>query len=91
MIIFFLSVSMSCTNTNTTNENNGAQTNIPTISYTVVASYPHDISSFTQGLVFYNGKLLESTGNYGKSKLLLTDIKTGKALKTLNLDSVYFG
>ncbi|HVE62154.1 MAG TPA: glutaminyl-peptide cyclotransferase [Chitinophagaceae bacterium] len=91
VIIYFLSVSISCTNTNTANENNGAQTNIPSISYTVIASYPHDTSSFTQGLVFYNGKLLESTGNYGKSKLLLTDIKTGKALKTLNLDSMYFG
>ncbi len=82
---------MSCTNTDTPNDNAIIQTNVAPIAYTVIASYPHDTSSFTQGLVFYNGQLLESTGNYGKSKLLLTDIKSGKALKQVKLDSMYFG
>ncbi len=82
---------MSCTNTDTPNDNDIIQTNVAPIAYTVIASYPHDTSSFTQGLVFYNGQLLESTGNYGKSKLLLTDIKSGKVLKQVKLDSMYFG
>ena len=43
-------------------------------------TYPHNPSSFTQGLFFYDGKMYESTGRYGKSKLYRdVDIKTGKA------------
>ncbi len=90
IFLFFLLFSISCTNTDTPNDNN-TQSNVAPISYTVIASYPHDTSSFTQGLVFYNGQLLESTGNYGKSKVLITDIKSGKALKQIKLDSMYFG
>jgi hypothetical protein len=35
----------------------------------VVASYPHDVQAFTQGLLFHEGFLYESTGGYGKSSL----------------------
>ncbi len=89
--LFFLWIIISCTNTDSNNETDDTKSNVPNINYTVIASYPHDTSSFTQGLVFYNGQLFESTGNYGKSKLLVTDIKSGKALKQVKLDSMYFG
>ena len=88
--VFLLLFSISCTNTDTPNDIN-TSTNVASIGYTVITSYPHDTSSFTQGLVFYNGQLLESTGNHGKSKILVTDIKSGKALKQISLDSMYFG
>jgi glutaminyl-peptide cyclotransferase len=61
------------------------------ISYSVVNTYPHDTSSFTEGLLFYKGELYESTGNYGKSKLLKVDLKTGKPLKSIALDDKTFG
>ena len=61
------------------------------ISFSIISSYPHDTSSFTEGLLIYNGDLYESTGNYGKSKLLKVDLKTGNALKSLPLDKQYFG
>jgi glutamine cyclotransferase len=57
----------------------------------VAATYPHDTSSYTQGLEFYNGVLLEGTGNYGKSKLMQTDLQTGKVIKSIALDSAIFG
>lgn len=60
-------------------------------SYTILNSYPHDTSSFTQGLEFFNDTLLEGTGLKGQSKLLKTDYKTGKILKSLSLDAQYFG
>jgi glutamine cyclotransferase len=88
--VFLLLFSISCTNTDTPNDIN-TSTNVASIGYMVITSYPHDTSSFTQGLVFYNGQLLESTGNHGKSKILVTDIKSGKALKQISLDSMYFG
>lgn len=61
------------------------------LKYTIVNTYPHDINSYTQGLQFYEGVLYEGTGQYGKSKLVRTDYKTGKADLSANLDPKYFG
>lgn len=61
------------------------------ISYSIINTYPHDTGSFTEGILFYKGELYESTGNYGSSKLLKTDLKTGKAIKSIKLDDKYFG
>ena len=63
----------------------------PMLTYTVAATYPHDTSSYTQGLEFFNGQLFEGTGNYGFSKLLQVDLKTGKASKQLSLHPKLFG
>lgn len=59
--------------------------------YTILNEYPHDITSYTQGLEFYNGKLYESTGQHKESKLREVDYKTGKVLKNINLADAYFG
>jgi glutaminyl-peptide cyclotransferase len=61
------------------------------ISYSILRTYPHDTSSFTQGLVVYNGSLYEGTGEYGHSRLLRTDLATGKAEQQVSLDKKYFG
>jgi glutamine cyclotransferase len=53
--------------------------------------YPHDTSSYTQGLVVYKGEMYEGTGNYGRSKLRKVDITTGKMLREIKLDDKYFG
>src|SRR5690606_27125958 len=60
-------------------------------SYKILNEYPHDITSYTQGLEFYNGSLYESTGQYGESKLRKLDYKTGEVLKNIDLDKAYFG
>lgn len=59
--------------------------------YKIVNEYPHDITSYTQGLEFYNDELYESTGQYGESKLRKVDYKTGNVLKNVNLANQYFG
>lgn len=84
---------MSCNGSNDDVQNTtpAAPSNVAALSYTVAAVFPHDTSHFTQGLVFYKGQLLEGTGNYGKSKLLQTNLKTGKAVKEVALDKQYFG
>lgn len=61
------------------------------MSYSIVATYPHDTSSFTEGLLFYKGELYEGTGNKGTSKLMKVDLTTGKILKSINVDKNYFG
>ena len=60
-------------------------------SYEIVNTFPHDITSYTQGLEFYNGELYESTGQLGESKLRKLDFKNGKVLKNLNLADAFFG
>jgi glutamine cyclotransferase len=61
------------------------------LTYTILNTYPHDINSYTEGLEFYKDTLYESAGQYGKSRLLKTDYKTGKILKSLKLEDKYFG
>jgi glutaminyl-peptide cyclotransferase len=61
------------------------------LKFEVVNIYNHDTTSFTEGLEFYKGVLLEGTGLNGKSKLLKTDYKTGKIDKKIDLDKQYFG
>jgi Glutamine cyclotransferase len=60
-------------------------------TYTVVKTYPHDTSAFTEGLVYSNGSLYESTGEYGNSSLRRVDLETGRVLQEYNLSSEYFG
>ena len=56
----------------------------------VVAEYPHDTDSYTQGLFFNEGHLYESTGQHGKSTFRKVDLMTGSALKRLDFDKKYF-
>lgn len=63
----------------------------PLIGYRVVASYPHDPSAFTQGLIFIDGKLYESTGNYGRSSLRRVDLETGRVEQEIRLAPNLFG
>jgi glutamine cyclotransferase len=62
-----------------------------TLSYTVVKTFPHDTSAYTEGLSFVDGKLLESTGEKGASKLKYVDLNTGKTLQQTQLAPEYFG
>lgn len=61
------------------------------LSYKVIKSFPHDTSAYTEGLSFVDGKLLESTGEKGKSKLKYVALETGKTIKSANLSPEYFG
>jgi len=61
------------------------------LNYKIVNTYPHDTSSFTEGLEFFRDTLFEGTGLRGFSKLLKTDFKTGKIYKSLKLEDQNFG
>ncbi|MFQ3341037.1 MAG: glutamine cyclotransferase [Flavobacteriaceae bacterium] len=60
-------------------------------TYTVLNSYPHDISSYTQGLEFDGDLLYESTGLNGQSTLRTVEFDSGKVIKNKLLDKSYFG
>lgn len=58
--------------------------------YKVLNVFPHDTSSYTQGLEYHNGKFLESTGEYGSSTLRWVALESGKALQKIDIDKKYF-
>ncbi len=62
----------------------------PRHGYEVVAVHPHDPAAFTQGLVFRNGQLLESTGRY-PSTVRRVRLEDGEVLVRRDLDLAYFG
>ena len=64
---------------------------IPIYGYVVKQSYPHDPQAFTQGLVFKDGVLFESTGLNGHSSIRKVQLETGKVLQKQDIDSAHFG
>lgn len=60
-------------------------------TYRVVHTYPHDSHAFTQGLIYLNGRLYESTGIQGRSSLREEDLETGRILRYQTVPSRYFG
>lgn len=61
------------------------------LGYKVVNSFPHDTSSYTQGLSYVDGTILESTGRKGSSQLRYVDLISGKAKQQVRLEPQYFG
>ena len=59
--------------------------------YEVVNTYPHEITAFTQGLIYRDGDLWEGTGKNGLSRLARIDLETGELQQNVPLASRYFG
>jgi glutaminyl-peptide cyclotransferase len=59
--------------------------------YRVVNVYPHDPDAYTQGLIFRDGFLYESTGLNGRSTLRKVELETGRIVQQHRLDPAYFG
>ena len=105
-LLFFLTVSLGAPGCRSESGTNKASTNVPantnasatpaaaervkTYGYEVVNFWPHDREAFTQGLVFNDGALLESTGQQGFSTLRRVELKTGKVLKKIDVPRQYF-
>jgi glutaminyl-peptide cyclotransferase len=68
-----------------------ASEEIPVLSYTLVKAWPHDRGAFTEGLVFWDGMLIESTGLNGHSTLRKVDLESGLVRQEVDLPSEYFG
>ncbi|CAN8076390.1 unnamed protein product [Agarophyton chilense] len=63
----------------------------PVFSAKVVKEFDHDLNAFTQGLVFFEHNMYESTGLYGASSLRRVHVSTGKLLDLHRLQSSDFG
>jgi glutamine cyclotransferase len=60
-------------------------------SYQIVHTFPHDPTSFTQGLLFVDGHLYESTGLRGHSSIRMVDVNTGRTLQKYDMPPDQFG
>ena len=86
-------VSLHCngdTNTNAPANKPAENLVVPTQGYQIVGMWPHDTSAFTQGLIFIDGKMYESTGQEGRSSLRQVDLQTGVVAKKVNVPEPYF-
>ena len=63
----------------------------PTYSFDVVQSYPHDAMAFTQGLVWHENRLFESTGQVGTSSIREVELNSGRVIRQQDLDAPHFG
>ncbi len=64
---------------------------LPLYGYTVVKTYPHDPTAFTQGLQYVNGIFYEGTGLNGQSSIRKVKIETGEVLQRKALGAEHFG
>lgn len=67
-----------------------AQGKVDVLKVEVLRSYPHDPDAFTQGLVWRDGVLYESTGMVGQSSLRRVDLATGAVAQRVDVPSPYF-
>jgi len=95
-VVFFV---IACNNTgnadNATSGNDAAgNTTIAApiaLNYSIQKVYPHDTSAYTQGLVWYNNRLIEGTGLRGKSVLYQMDSQLKPIGKKIKVEQPYFG
>jgi glutaminyl-peptide cyclotransferase len=102
--LIFLSLSLSGGGACRTGAESGAPANVtavnspapdagaktPVYGYEVVNVWPHDPQAFTQGLIFHDGALIESAGQYGESTLRRVELQTGRVLKKVDVPPQYF-
>ncbi|HWZ36511.1 MAG TPA: glutaminyl-peptide cyclotransferase [Mucilaginibacter sp.] len=62
-------------------------------TYKVDKVYPHDTSAYTEGFLYHDGFIYESTGPSPGSKagIQKSDLESGKVLQKQNIDPKYFG
>ena len=63
---------------------------ISNYSFDVVNTFPHDPGAFTQGLVYHQGLLYESTGLNGQSSLRRVELNTGQVLRKTDVPQQFF-
>ncbi len=68
-----------------------ARAKAPLLSWTLVAEYPHSAGDFTQGLVWHQGRLFESDGQYGASRVTEKVLSTGKVRRATAQSTSQFG
>ncbi len=67
------------------------QSDVKPLDWSIVRAFPHDPAAFTEGLLWHDGALYESTGMEGQSKLRRVDLQSGQPIKNVDLPKQFFG
>ncbi|NLX10833.1 MAG: glutaminyl-peptide cyclotransferase [Chloroflexi bacterium] len=57
----------------------------------VIEVREHDLAAYTQGFLLHEGRLFESTGQYGASTVREVDPETGDVVRSIDVPEEYFG
>jgi glutamine cyclotransferase len=68
-----------------------AQPDVEDLRVRVIRKYPHATDAFTQGLIWHDGAMYESTGRYGQSSIRRVRLEDGKVVQQRRLESRFFG
>ena len=63
----------------------------PVYRVDIARSYPHDTAAFTQGLLWLDGQMYESTGQVGRSNIRRVNLQTGAVEQQVDLPAPHFG
>lgn len=63
----------------------------PVLPFDIVGEYPHDPNALTQGLIYAEGFLYESTGRAGQSSIRKVELQTGRVVQRRDLDPRFLG
>ena len=94
LVLLLFIFAIGCKNEDREGNGNEGSTNpppVPALAFNVTRTLPHDTSYFIEGLEFYNNFLIESTGNYGRSKLVKSLFPSGEIVQELKLGDQFFG
>jgi len=94
LIISVASLMSACNTGNSSQEDNNESNLIeaPSVmTFQVIKTHVHDTTSYTEGFEWNGDTLIESTGNYKESKLILLDTNMKEIRKPLKLNDEYFG
>ncbi|HVS16905.1 MAG TPA: glutaminyl-peptide cyclotransferase [Thermoanaerobaculia bacterium] len=69
----------------------GDRSEVEILRTRVLAVHPHDPRSYTQGLLWWNGRVYESRGRHGESGVFAYRLETGERLAEHALETELFG
>jgi glutaminyl-peptide cyclotransferase len=64
---------------------------LPVMPAQVVRTFPHDPRAFTEGLLWHDGYLYESTGEPGRSSIRQVDLASGRVVRSVAIPPPTFG
>lgn len=64
---------------------------VPVCGYTVLHTYPHGTADFTEGLLYRDGLLYESTGEPGRSRIIVRRLASTAPLREARIPATQFG
>ncbi len=67
-----------------------APAKVPVLAWEIVNTFPHDVGAFTQGLLYRDGFIYESTGLNGRSSVRKVVLETGAVIQIHRLEHRFF-